>query len=87
MELEAENWWLDSTSYDFDDKKSHQKNVFFLSKKFFEKKVREKFGNFIFLVGVPIEKGHFKNFLFQWEPLLKNNKVAEFFQIFFGELF
>ena len=39
MELEAENWWLDSTSHDFDDKKVSSKNInIFLSKSFFEKK-------------------------------------------------
>ena len=33
MELEAENWWLQSIGYDFDGKKSFIKNiVFFLSK-------------------------------------------------------
>ena len=34
MELEAENWYLDSTSHDFDDKEIFiKKYYFFLSKK------------------------------------------------------
>ena len=41
MELEAENWWLDSTSHDFDDKKVSSKNInFFLSKIFSSKTVQ-----------------------------------------------
>ena len=27
MELEAENWWLDGTWYDFDDKNKSSKNI------------------------------------------------------------
>ena len=30
MELEAENLWIHSASHDFDDKKNHQKILFFL---------------------------------------------------------
>ena len=41
MELEAENWWLDGTWYDFDDEKKSSKNIIFFLSIFFRKKVCE----------------------------------------------
>ena len=44
MELEAENWWLQSIGYDFDGKKSFiKKYYFFLVENF----VAEKKSNFV----------------------------------------
>ena len=43
MELEAENWYLDSTSHDFDDKKNHQKILFFSCRKILSPKIVQLF--------------------------------------------
>ena len=49
MELEAENWWLDSTSHDFDDKKKFvKKYYFFLVENIFRKKYSRQEKNNIF---------------------------------------
>ena len=39
MELEVENLWVQSTRHDFDDKKNHQKILFFSCRKMFRRKL------------------------------------------------
>ena len=75
MELEAENWWLDGTSHDFDDKKNRQKIlIFFLSKIFFENVFRTFF--------VEIFPKHFRNFeIFIFSIDFLKKKFRTFFDL------